>query len=582
MSLGRLIGWLGTTRYIERRLALLALLMSLPCLGNGFSADDFDLRDQLETLGPFEAYHFTSCDPARARAAQLRDMQLGLAPWWTDPESRQCLFRPLASSSLWLDFRLWPRAPWLMLLENCLLYAAIVLGVGLMYRRLGLSGVALGLATFFYALNAPHAMSVGWISARNTLLATCFAVLTWLMHERGVTAMSTRARWTARFVAWLAFAASISSAEFGLSALAYVVSYALWLDPRPVARRVGRLVPYALLTLAWAVVYVRGGYGAVRLAFYHDVIGDPFGSLLRLAYSIPVYVASQIAFPFATLHALSARGPWLVALLALIVLALTWRLFAAPLLRDPTARFLLGGAAFSVAQLVATVPQDCIAWFVGIGVTGLLAQVLADRQGPPTEATPAHSRGTLALLRVHALWLPLLFLPHLFAGLTRGFGGGARALDRALPHGTQPTVVLFNSPTQHVPRYVFRKRAHDGVSQPAVFTLYAGASQSVVRRLDDHRIELHVAGGWLANKLEQTRDLQRAPFRVGDVVALPRFFASVLEVNAKGCTTRVQFRFAQALDGGAYAFYCWRGRKPERCQLLSPGEQLVLDPVSAI
>ena len=158
---------------MERRIALIALLFALPSLAGGLAADDYLLREQLMEGGPFAAYQFSPADPQAAHARVIEDRTAGRMPWWVDEHSQTRYFRPLSSLSLWLDFA-HGAPPWWMHLENCAIYAAIAWLAVAIYRQLGLSGAGLGWAALFFGLDMAFATPVGWIAARNTLLATCF------------------------------------------------------------------------------------------------------------------------------------------------------------------------------------------------------------------------------------------------------------------------------------------------------------------------------------------------------------------------------------------------------------------------
>ena len=55
---------------------------------------------------------------------------------------------------------------------------------GALYTELALPRAVIGFATFFYALSGNHAMSVAWLSGRNTLLATACGLFAVLLHLR--------------------------------------------------------------------------------------------------------------------------------------------------------------------------------------------------------------------------------------------------------------------------------------------------------------------------------------------------------------------------------------------------------------
>ncbi|MGD8863136.1 MAG: hypothetical protein PVI30_24190 [Myxococcales bacterium] len=570
----------GLCRWLSRprarlHLAALVFALSLPAIAMGMVGDDYDLEVAVRR-DPLGAYRFTSPD-ASGRARQiLAGQRAGTRPWWMSPDHRQAFLRPLASLSHALDFGLWPDAAWWMHVENSLLYAAIVLLAWALFRDVGMPPAAVGLAAFFYAFNGNQSMTVGWISGRNTLLAACLGWLSVWLHLRARRGASPSTSWAAA----VCFGLALLSAEGALGALAFIVAHALVLEQGGWRARGAALWPYAAVLVAWRVAYSVGGYGVVGSAFYRDPMADPLGFALGAAGAIPIYLASQLTLPFASMSGVEPGSFAVVLLLSLVLLGLLAPLLR-PVLRDrPQARFLGLGALLATLPLGATLPQDRLVFFIGLGTSGLVALVVHDRLSRPRPG--AGRRGARALLTLHGLVMPLLFVPVLFSSMNQFLGGGALALDRALPRRSDVHVVLLNGPSHlpvHFARLMRMRRGETGI--PVVDTLYAGGGDATLTRVSEDVLELHVPRGWLATRIEGTvRDVAREPFAAGQILELPRMVVEVLEVDGRGAPTRVRFELRS--DALERRFYSWSGREPQPQQLPAVGGRIRLPGISPI
>jgi hypothetical protein len=458
-----------------------------------------------------------------------------------------------------------------MHLENILLFVAIVLMAGRLYRRLFGDDAEAGLATFLFATTPGLSITVGWISARNTLLAHGFGLLClWAQQES-----RTRAKpYALQLGAYASFAAALLSAEGGVAALAYLAADFVCLGPRP--RSAWRYVPYLLLLGVWRTYYVAAGYGVWSSTFYRDPSADPAAFALGLLTGTPIHLASQLSIPFASLSAVSGTA---IVWLTLVSILLLWGLrpLYAPLLRtDRRARFLGLGALLATFPLAASVPQDRVAGFVAFGAAGLVAQLFAQRLSGKNLCLPR--TGTRRLFRLRAYWAPLLFVPFLFVPRGLGVGGGATVLDAALPDAG-PGVVLLNAPS-HLPVHFMRmmRTLRTGRAPPALDVLYAGTDELQVARVGEHALELSVASGFLSAPVSGSiRNPARTPFRVGDEIELPRLRIKVLTAHA-GDPTCIRVDFF-ATPPSVWAF---RGHAVEPFELPEVGASATLARLSLL
>ena len=545
--------WLCNQR-LDRRIALIAFLFALPSLANGLQSDDYLVREQVLKDGPFAAYLFTARGEQASHAQVLEQRRLGHVPWWTDEYPKARFFRPLTSLSLWLDFQLGAPA-WWMHLENCAIYAAIAWLATVIYRQLGLSSAGLGWAALFFALDVAFATPVGWISARNTLLAACFGLASIALHARALRSSRPRLRPLLLGAACASFTLSMLSGELGLCTLGYIIAHTLLSDRTPMSRRMLILAPYAALTVLYLATYVAGEYGVSNNGSYIDVMAAPGAALMTFLASIPVWLATTATLPVAGFQMFSPDARLPIVLGSAAVLALLLPLLAAYIRDQPRAARIFGvGALLCLLPLATVMPQERLRFFVAFGVYGLLGPWVARDFAAREHVRRIAARTVWSL---HAIILPLFFVPSLFASSLSFASGGAQALDQAVPRASQPTTIILNPPSFYGPIYQDAMRSARAEPRPPVYMLYAGSQSLEVTRPDDRSLELHAPRSWFASQFDGFRDLTRWPFRTGQRIELAPFNVEVLEVDSRGAPTRARFTFDRPLEHPELSFLRW-------------------------
>jgi hypothetical protein len=598
-----------SARRLPLWLAVLAVLLAAPALGTGLVVDDFVLR-AVETGHPVTPQG-TPLDVFRfVDAANLPGlMDGGILPWWTSPELKLAFFRPLAAASHWLDFQLFPGSAVAMHVVSLAWLAATVWVASVLYRRLLGTRDAesphppwiAGLSALMFAVDPGHALTAGWISARNAVMAAFFGLLTLYLHDR---ARRDGTRWAA-FVAPLACAASLACGESGLATLALVGAYALTLDGPPAvpepsgwARRARSLAPFAAVALAWAAVYRWRGCGAAHSAMYADPLSSPAEFLRAATLGFPQNLGARFGGPPAALALLSSArlGPVLAAA------GLVFTLFAAAALgpalrREPVVRFFAVAAVLAGVPIAGTVPNDRNLFFLGFVSFGLTALILG--RAAEVRSVP---------LRIYAGWL--LFLVALavplspansvsmnvFAKLSRDPLSKV-LLDDAV---RGQTVVFVNPPTHFFVSHLAAMRAGTDVPAPArVRSLYPGIYQAELVRPRADQLAIHVEGGMLphpgtwpaspgearAVRWDYTGQTLTSfvrspdePLHAGDVTLLAGCRVEVTAVDPRGGPTDVTFTFDRPLDDPSLRFVAWRDGKYAPFPLPRVGERISLPP----
>ncbi len=577
--LKRLCQWIARRRYPAVLIGL-GLLLALPSLGTGVQLDDFVIRaavlerELIEGVprSCWEPFTFVDGDPQHTHAA----MDHGLMPWWADPELRLAFWRPLTAVTHMLDFRLWPRRPWLMHAQSLVWFGLLVWAVAVLYRRLiGREHAAwiAALAALLFTLDDAHALPVAWLANRNALLAGLCGVLTLIAHDRW-----RQDGWRPGAVwAPLVFAVGLLCKEATASAGGYLLAYTIFLDRGRWPGRLLSLLPYLAVGAVWFGLYQALGFGVVGSGVYIDPSHDPIGFALQVARCGPILLLGQWGLPPSELSvvmsAAAYRLHWLFAVVFLTVVGVG----LLPLIaRDRLARFWTMGMLLAVLPACVAFAMDRLLLFVGIGAMGLLAQWLGGlsqrSDWVPRRAVWRRPAGVLAgvLLAIHLVAAPVIFWVMIHVPRAAG-RESAQLMDTfpADPEIARQTVVVVNPLALGAHWYLtLQQDIHRRPVPQRSLDLASACSVVRLTRIDPRTLAVRPHGGYLprlrqwpghprppmmssvhaVHLADRFLRSDRRPLALGQTVELTVATIEITELTADGRVAEARFRFQVPLE----------------------------------
>ncbi len=369
---------------------LIAFVCVLPTLNMGYHTDDFIQRNYIlgnadlaekgllfsnepASLKDTLLHTFTFFDPDIDGQIQTQ-IEYGSVPWWCHDQIKISFFRPLASFTHWLDYKLWPDSLSMIHAHSVFWFMLLVGALMVFYQRIfNHSWVAL-LAGLFYCLDVSNIIPVGWIANRNVLIAVFFGLVTLILHQSWQKTGFTRYCLFSAITLLL----SLFSAEAGIATCAFIFAYVVFMQEENYKKKLLSLIPSVVTVVFWRIIYQLFNYGASNTGMYTDPISNSFKFITSLVNRGPLLILSQFTGKdldlYGELSLYSAHVLWLISLTFLVILAIIlW-----PLLnRDRIARFWALATILTVIPVAAFgLPQGRLLIFVSIAAMGLMAQYI--------------------------------------------------------------------------------------------------------------------------------------------------------------------------------------------------------------
>lgn len=562
---------------------LFTALLAAPSIATGFYADDYHFFNYLEERYPFsppwyDLYRFFNGD---ARATRALIEQVGV-PWWTDPEIKLHLVRPLASALLALERALFGDAPLPYHLVSIALYLALVAAAGKLFQRV-LPGATGALALLIFAVSSAHVNPVGWISCQHLLLGALAVVLGLIAslryHDEG---------WRpGRYLGPLGLFVGLLSGEVALGGTGYWVAYQL-AGPAPRGgaggwrARLASAAP-ALGVVAYFAAYKAIGGGAARTAAYVEPVSDPLGFARAAIERLPVLAGQAVAAIPSELASALPSGPFIAAGLAATAGAALLYRACLPWIPEGervALRWLVPGAALALLVTVGGFPGSRLLLLPNLGFAPLLAVLILRglRRGEsPGVASAARRAGAGLLGVVHVALAPLLFLLNTRMGAD--IAGKVEDVARTAEIGAPPTKRVFVAAASDpmaatYPAPIVIMRSPDAISCWSVLSM-AKAAHRLTRTGPSSFALAPVGRPMLTGMFETLYRSPDAPLRVGDSVRQCGATIRVAAVDG-GRPTRIEIDLGAPLEDPELALLTWSDGRLRRVAPPAVGETLEL------
>ena len=561
----------------------------LPALKTGLMADD--LVQRAVELRPDQL-------PARLRDAGippdsgslgtvLRDLfpginrmppvkNYGLLPWWTPDDMKLGLWRPLTAFTHWLDYRLFPDSPMLMHAHNIAWFAAIVFLVAVMYRKLMGPGWAAGLAALLFLLDGYTYFPVMFVANRGFIMSLCFGLLGFYQHHQWRSAKSR----SGCVLSLLFLALSLFANEGGASTLAFILAYALVLEPGGWRRRALTVLPAVLVIILWRTIYKLGGFGLFHMGLYIDPVTEPLAFAQVAIPRAMALLGGQITgvAPDLLFAIKPSLHPLVIALYSASVLA-ALAVFLPWVRRDKTAAFWLAVALLAAIPAATVAPLSKNLGFVAVGVYGLMASFVAalvTRQGPLPERLTYRISAWITCGLLLMMHIPVAIAGRVLTAEAIASGSKDMRsfinLDKS-PDVDNKNVIVVNAPCAITLAYMPFYKAYSHQPLPRTLrTLVPGCTSFDVQRTDEQTLVIrsrasdvftcddvgpvHIA--YIFSACNVAVGVPKS--KKGDRHDLSGLTVEVLEANVADVTTRVAFRFDAPLDSPDFRWLWWDWR----------------------
>ncbi len=581
----RLIDW--TSRWlVERRMSWIAaaigVVLTLPGLWLGWQTDDHlhraTLTDEFPVMADARRPFWDMF--AFVKEGTLEDgavIDRGELPWWTPPNYKIAFFRPVAGITHWIDYKLWPQSPWIMHAQSIGWYGLTVFVAALLFRRLSITPIAAGLAALIYAISDGHGLPAVWLANRNATVAACFGICSILAYDwwrRG----GSRA---GAVLAPLALLAAVLANEGAVAAGAYLLAYAIFIDPDRTWKRFGALLPCVVIGVAWWLAYRANGYGVVGSGVYVDPANDPLGFVSAFIRRAPILIFGLFCVPPSDLHIMLSEAAYRIFWIAGLCLIVFGATQLAPHLKsNKTLRFGLMGMLLSILPPCATFASDRLLMFAGLGAAIIIGQLIASALNSTVAKSATQTSRIVGggLIVIHLIFAPIGLL--MAAHNVRNFGETSNVAGLSLPHDEKvkdQRMMAVSAPSGFLFAFakIYAATQHRTVSNKTL-SLGSGVFEVQVERPDEQTLLIKQAGGWLAHPgcspaddfawfgghyLFQTFDVlfrDSQPFEVGQRIELSDCTIELVELTPDARPARVRFEFKKRLEDESYRWVYWK------------------------
>ncbi len=559
--------------------ALVAILLTLPGLSVGWQTDDHLHRATMTDEFPVMA---SARHPFWDMFAFVKDgmleedgiLERGELPWWTPPNYRIAFFRPVAGITHWLDYNLWPHSPWIMHAHSIAWYGLTVFLAALLFRRISIAPIAAGLAALIYAISDGHGLPAVWLANRNATIAVFFGICTLIAYDR----------WRrdgfklGAVIAPIALLAAVLANEGAVSAGAYLLAYAIFMDPDRTWKRFPALLPCVAIGVGWWLAYRACGYGAIGSGVYIDPANSPLEYLMACLWRGPILIFGLFCVPPSDAHIMLSNAAyrifWGVSIAVILLGAIV---VAKHVKANKHLQFALMGMLLSILPPCATFASDRLLMFAGVGAAMLIAHLIVTAWQPSATIKTARIFGGV-LIVVHLVFAPIGLLTA--SQNVRNFGETSSIAGLSLPHDDKVAdqrIIAVSAPSSFLFAFAKIYAATQKRTVPdKTLALGSGVFEVHVHRPDDESLLVTQDGGWLAlpgqspeddfswvgsHYLFQTFDVlfrDDQPFEVGQRIEFSDCAIEIVEITPDDRPAKVRFEFAKPLEDDSYRWVYWK------------------------
>jgi hypothetical protein len=533
------------------------------------------------TYGPLDLFRFADVE-RHGRAG----LDAGALPWWSAPDLRIAMFRPLASGLIATDHALFGidarAAHWHSLLWLAAAIGAVALALGELF-----AAPVVALALLFFAVDESFTAPVGWIANRSYLVVTAFG---WLGVWAHVRAYGTDRRAAMRVIEAGCFGLALAGGEYAIGMLAYPFALEAFRRRARWRERAVALLPSIVPALGYLALRRALGFGTRGSGFYLDPTASPAAFASAVLERAPTLAGMLILGDTDRLGLGSdTRAAWIAAgsAAALALVAVAWWTSRAEEPESRGAWFAMAvGALLSLAPTASAVPDGRLlvaaaggaaAVFAGVVVTAVSRARIAVRRGAPLRALGL-AAVAVGIVYVHGLDAALRSRAALDAFALRAQSEWQWAQAAQIPADAEAQVVFLSGADYTTNASLVQVRRLGGHVPPrAYWRLSPYGLPHAVQRVADDAIEVRVLQGVaqpMANSLYRS---DATPLETGDTVALDGMRVSVLEARG-GEPLRLRFAFDRSLDDPRLVFLHATPRGLRRIALPPVGGKLRLPP----
>lgn len=545
------------------------VLLTIPAFRFPFDPDEHLLLGAVDGttqwMGtPGDVYHFSSGEPADV-AGRVR---AGAFPWFTAPDWKYALWRPLASANWALDHAIFGNARAGYQLHNLISYLLLIASVAWCLRQ-SLAPRAAGLALMIFTFHPTHAEPLVWLSARHTIDAMIPAVLGLGCYIRWIGGGWRPGMWLSAAL----FIMSMFASEAGIQTIAFAFSFTLFGIHPGGARARGGLLLLLLCVGGYTAIHRATGHGVRDCTGYTDPIEHPLDFMINGFIQIRECCARAI--PGLASLGLGAVGA--TVLLILMAIALD----GLPGESLKRAAWWPAGAALSAMAGGGGVPEDRMFMSPSLGFAAFAASAAAAGWTlyQKQSAALTQTRKIALLCGGVLVMIQICASPVAFGTAIFNIGANVRRQNAVVcSAGVPPAakeVFVINCPEWLLAAVGGDVRARAGEQEYVPWrTLALSRGTFRFTRAAADGFELQLLDGRPMD-VSRFRNINDHPLRVGDEIQCGAFRITIEEA-AGGAPVRIAFSHRLRLDDPALCFLRVENKVLDRFAMPSVGESVLI------